>query len=80
MTDSKTAQRLYEIATALLARTHQDDITWKEETPTAFFVKLGNNYFQVESVDGDGNHPYKIQIEEPSPGGDSRPCVHFNAG
>jgi hypothetical protein len=64
-----TPERILELAELVLQRSRVDDLQWKETVNDAYFTQVGSYYFQVESEDGDGNHPFKVQIETPAPVG-----------
>jgi hypothetical protein len=63
--DPTTSQRLFQLGLLVLKRSKENRIEWKETGPAAYYTKVGDYIFQVESVDRDGNHPFKIQIETP---------------
>ncbi len=61
---SSTSQRLFELAQAILAKSKAGELAWKEANPYAYFVRLGDYYLQVESIDHDDSHPYGVHIED----------------
>jgi hypothetical protein len=63
--ETTTPERLLELAVRVLQRTEENKLDWKETGGDAFFTRVGDYLFQIESEDGDGNHPYRIQVETP---------------
>jgi hypothetical protein len=67
-----------ELTEYLLKRSRRAEVAWKELNATAFYAKIADYYFQIESEDNDGNHPYRVQIEESSPQGGTEVLTHLS--
>lgn len=57
-------ERIYALATRLLAASKEDKISWGEQYPTQFYTRLGENFAVIQSVDADDRHPYRFFIED----------------